>query len=104
MSSYVGQWIHVAGAYQYGQIMQLYVNDQFASELLTSIASENTPGYDVTLGGKYLGVSTGLLIYEVQISNVARYTSTRVNAKNNSLPPVEFELEQNYPNPFNPDT
>jgi hypothetical protein len=73
ISAYVGQWVHLAGVYRYQQDAALYVNGAQAAYEATTLVIENLPSYDVFVGGCYCGTSTGLVVDEVRLSNVARY-------------------------------
>ena len=73
ISDYVGQWIHIAGVYQYQQDAALYVNGVQVAYEATALVPEYLPNYNVFLGGCYCGTSTGLIVDEVRLSNVARY-------------------------------
>jgi N-acetylneuraminic acid mutarotase len=73
VSAYVGQWIHLAGVYRYQQDTALYVNGVRVTYEDTTLVIENLPGYDVFVGGCYCGTSTGVIVDEVRLSNVARY-------------------------------
>ena len=73
ISSYVGEWVHIAGVYRYRQDAALYVNGAQAAYQATTAAPEYLPSYDVFVGGCYCGTSTGLKVDEVRLSNVARY-------------------------------
>jgi N-acetylneuraminic acid mutarotase len=73
VSAYVGQWIHIAGVYRYGQDAALYVNGVQVAYQATTLVPEYLPGYDVFVGGCYCGTSTDLKVDEVRISDTVRY-------------------------------
>ncbi len=74
ISTYAGQWIHLAGVYRHQQDLEMYLNGQRIAYNTTAIVPEYLPGYDVYVGGSFCGTSTGLIIDEARISTSARYT------------------------------
>ena len=84
ISAYKGQWVHLAGVYRYQQDVSLWIGNgsgemQVLATVPTTLIPESLSNYNVYLGGHFCGVTTGLKLDEVRISDVARVCGPRQN-------------------------